>query len=150
VTDTTVPVSVGIGLVVGLLGSEFFGLAATGLVVPGYLALHLHDRMALLATLSVAFAAPGAIRGIATFTILHGRRRAAAMLLVGYLLGLLATGWSGLWGMADEHATIGLVIPGLIALGMDKQGIVETLSALTIASVLVRLVLIASGMELPT
>jgi hypothetical protein len=65
--------------VVGLLGSEFFGLAATGLVVPGYLALHLHDRMALLATLSVAFAALGAIRGIATFTILHGRRRAAAM-----------------------------------------------------------------------
>ena len=72
------------------------------------------------------------------------------MLLVGYLLGLLTGEWSGLWTATDEQATIGLVIPGLIALGMDKQGVVETLSALTVIAVLVRLVLLAGGAELPS
>ena len=35
------PLSIGIGLVVSLLFSEVFGLAAGGMVVHGYIALHL-------------------------------------------------------------------------------------------------------------
>ena len=145
-----VAVAVGLGLVLGVLGTELLGLAASGLVVPGYLALHLHEPKSLAATLAVAFATLGSVRFVSTFAIVHGRRRTAAMLLVGYLLGLLTGEWSGLWTATDEHATIGLVIPGLIALGMDKQGVVETLSALTVIAVLVRLVLLAGGAEVPS
>ena len=42
-----------------------------------------------------------------------------------------------------ELGVIGYIIPGLIALWFNRQGILPTLSALLITSVLVRLVLIA-------
>ena len=37
---------------------------------------------------------------------------------------------------------IGFIIPGLIANAMEKQGIIKTLSAMTVAAVLVRLILV--------
>jgi gamma-polyglutamate biosynthesis protein CapC len=44
-------------------------------------------------------------------------------------------------------AVVGFIIPGLIALWMDRTGPVLTLSPLIVASVVVRLVLIAFGLE---
>ena len=43
---------------------------------------------------------------------------------------------------AEEFTVIGYIIPGLIAIWIDRQGLVETLSALLTASVVVRLILI--------
>ena len=37
---------------------------------------------------------------------------------------------------------IGFIIPGLIAIWIDRQGIIETLAALITASVVVRLILV--------
>jgi len=141
-------VAVGLGLVVGLLCTELFGLASAGLIVPGYVALHLGQPKALATTLGVAFATVAIVRLLSVLLIVHGRRRSAATILVGYLLGMLVTAWFGPLGDGDDYATIGLVIPGLVALWMDRQGIVETLSAVTVVSVLVRLVLIVAGVEL--
>jgi hypothetical protein len=43
---------------------------------------------------------------------------------------------------------VGFIIPGLIAIWFDKQGVVETVSALLTASVVVRLLLILiTGLE---
>jgi hypothetical protein len=65
------------------------------------------------------------------------------MILVGYLVGM-AFRWGGGWlGAIDvELQVIGFIIPGLIALWLERQGIVETLGALLTASVVVRLILI--------
>ena len=44
---------------------------------------------------------------------------------------------------------IGYVIPGLIAIWMDRQGVIETLAALITSSVVVRLVLmLVFGVEM--
>jgi gamma-polyglutamate biosynthesis protein CapC len=68
------------------------------------------------------------------------------MILVGYLIGailryMVSSGAVDLPGSPDV-AMIGYIIPGLIAIWMDRQGLVETLSTLVTASVFVRLVLI--------
>nr|NIP87215.1 hypothetical protein [Planctomycetales bacterium] len=48
-----------------------------------------------------------------------------------------------------EFAVIGYIIPGLIAIWIDRQGLVETLCALITASVVIRLILIMIyGVEL--
>ena len=39
------PLSIGIGLAVSLLFSEIFGLAAGGMIVPGYIGLYLNHRI---------------------------------------------------------------------------------------------------------
>lgn len=145
-----VALSVGLGLVVGICCTEVFGLAATGLVVPGYVALHLQRPRALATTIAVALVTLATVHLASTFVLIHGRRRSAAMILVGYLLGMLATQWAGSWAGGDDYATVGLIVPGLIALSMDRQGVVHTLSAVTIVSVLVRLLLVVAGVEVPS
>ena len=138
-------ISVGIGLVLGLAASELLGLASGGLIVPGYLALYLLKPMQLLATFIVAFATLATARLIASFLIVHGRRRTALMILLGYLLGMLL-GEAGM--VTDQLTTIGFIIPGLIAIWMDRQGVPQTLSALFSVRVAVRLVLVIAGVEL--
>lgn len=140
-------VSVGIGLAVSLLFTELYGLASSGLIVPGYIALYLLQPWHILATLAVALATFGVVRLMSTFLIVYGRRRTALMVLLGYILGMMVsqTPWIG----PDDFTVIGFVIPGLIATWMDRQGIVQTLSSLTLSSVTVRLILILSmGTEL--
>ncbi|MEQ9321612.1 MAG: poly-gamma-glutamate biosynthesis protein PgsC [Polyangiaceae bacterium] len=143
----TLAISVGIGLVLGLIASELLGLASAGLIVPGYLALHLLQPWQLLSTFVVAFATLIVAKIVGSFLIVHGRRRTALMILLGYLLGMLVS-QSGLW--SDQITTIGFIIPGLIAIWMDRQGTLQTLSALAVVSVAVRLVLVIVGIELTT
>ena len=140
-------ISVGIGLVVGVLFTELFGIAPAGLIVPGYLALYLTDTKMLVGTLAVALVTLGVVRLVASFILLHGRRRTALMILLGYVLGMLVSQWSGSWGQPLE--TIGLIIPGLIAMWMDRQSVPHTLSSLFIVALTVRFVLILTvGVEL--
>ncbi len=141
------PISIGIGLAIGLLVSEVFGIASGGLIVPGYIALYLLRPFDLALTVGVAFATFGIVSVLGNFFIIFGRRRTALMILVGYLLGMGIRSWTGLF--AGEWDIIGYIIPGLIAVWMDRQGIVETLTAMSIVSVAVRLVLVLTlGTEL--
>jgi poly-gamma-glutamate biosynthesis protein PgsC/CapC len=142
--------SVGIGLAVSLLLSELFGLAAGGMIVPGYLALRLDDPLDVLLTVAAGFVTFAIVRTLSSFTIVYGRRRTVLMILIGYLVGVLVR-WSlmRLGAPATELQVIGFIIPGLIGIWLDRQGIVETVAALLTASVLVRLVLILTiGQEL--
>ncbi|HEX2223230.1 MAG TPA: poly-gamma-glutamate biosynthesis protein PgsC/CapC, partial [Thermoanaerobaculia bacterium] len=46
-----------------------------------------------------------------------------------------------------ELRVIGYIIPGLLAIWIDRQGLVETVSILLTAAVVVRLTLIVLGVE---
>ncbi len=136
--------SIGIGLAVSLLFSEGFGFAPGGLVVPGYIALFLTEPTFVLITLAAALLTFLVVRGLATLLIIYGRRRTVLMILIGYLAGiLLPTAVQGTAPTLEgDISVIGYIIPGLIAIWMDRQGPIETISALVVVSVLVRLVLI--------
>jgi poly-gamma-glutamate biosynthesis protein PgsC/CapC len=165
-------VSIAIGLVISLLFTELYGLSAGGMIVPGYLALHLHHPIPVLLTLLTAALTFGAVRLLSRFAIVYGRRRVVMMVLFGFLFGWLVRiiplgigSWMvGEWGSAAANApgpmeaafaaqtwgvfcVVGYIIPGLIALWMDRQGWVETWAPLLTSSVVVRLVLILIGME---
>lgn len=155
--------SIGVGLVVSLLFSELFGLAAGGLVVPGYIALYLTRPVDVAMTLAAALLTFFLVRIASTFVIVYGRRRTALMILVGYAVGVLlnaalasalesvsepalAVSDPLLYGMASnvalEAGVIGYIVPGLIAIWLDRQGVVPTLAALITSAVVVRLILI--------
>ncbi|MEM6655183.1 MAG: poly-gamma-glutamate biosynthesis protein PgsC [Planctomycetota bacterium] len=150
-----VSVAIGIGLAVSLVFSEVFGLAAGGMVVPGYISLYLDRPLHLALTIGCAFATYLIVRLLSTFVIIYGRRRTVAMILSGYLMrslfdllpvDQLLARFMTPEQLADPESSvirvIGFIIPGLIAIWMDRQGVVETLSALAAAAVVVRLVLI--------
>jgi poly-gamma-glutamate biosynthesis protein PgsC/CapC len=148
-------VAIGVGLAVSLLFSELFGLAAGGMVVPGYFALYLNRPVDILLTIVAALATYFVVHLMSTFVIVYGKRRTVLMILVGYLVRIAmntipfeTAGLVDLSG-ANEFKVIGYIIPGLIAIWIDRQGLVETLSALISASVVVRLILIlAFGAEM--
>jgi poly-gamma-glutamate biosynthesis protein PgsC/CapC len=153
--------SIGIGLAVSLLFSEMFGLAAGGMVVPGYIALYLNRPVDILLTIAASLLTYLAVHSMSTFIIIYGKRRTVLMIIIGYLVrGLMDQipfyaseplyQFSERFGTGSaDFAVIGYVIPGLIAIWMDRQGVIETLSALITSAVVVRLVLmLVFGMEL--
>lgn len=148
--------AIGIGLIVSLVFSELFGLAAGGMVVPGYVALYLNDPAAIASTLLVALASFGAVRLASRLFIIYGRRRTVSMIVIAFFLGMLlraapleaaAVSNTLAPGGLPLGQVVGFIIPGLIAIWFDRQGIIETSSVLITTAVLVRLVLILCGME---
>jgi len=137
------PVAIGIGLAVSLLFSELFGLAAGGMIVPGYIAMNLTRPVDVALTLGVALVAYAVVHALSSIVVLYGRRRTALMILFGFVAGAVVRLWMGTeLLMGEEFAVIGFIIPGLIAIWMERQGIVETVASLLTASVAVRLVLV--------
>lgn len=136
--------SIGMGLAVGLLFAELFGVAAGGMVVPGYIALYLGHPIDVLITVASALFCFGVVKLLSPFIILYGRRRTAIMILVGYLVTMsLRFVFPNLLGaLGGEFQIIGFIIPGLLAIWMDRQGVIETVSTLTVVSVIIRLILI--------
>ncbi len=137
-------ISVGIGLVISLLFAEWLGLTAGGIVVPGYIALFWNKPLQIVGTIIAALFALAVLKIISTRTFVYGRRRLVLTILLGFLFGSLlryVAAYSGLSHYVSLDP-IGYVIPGLLAYWMEKQGFVETISALVVASALVRFAII--------
>jgi gamma-polyglutamate biosynthesis protein CapC len=151
-------VAIGIGLAVSLLFSEVFGLAAGGMVVPGYFAMFLDQPVTIVLTVVASLMTFFIVHLLSTFIIIYGKRRTVLMILVGFLVGAfmdrLPYFLSGvpleisdrllvpMFGDTGAAQVIGYVIPGLVAIWMDRQGTIETLATLMSAAVVVRLILI--------
>ena len=142
--DTLVANAIGIGLLVSLVFSETMGLAAGGMVVPGYFALNLDHPLRVLTTLLLGLATFVVVRLMSNFIILFGRRRTVVIILVGFLLGAISHRLLSfeLVGETVELMAIGVIIPGLVGLWMDRQGVIETTATLLTSAVLVKLLLI--------
>lgn len=137
--------SIGIGLAISLLFSEMFGLAAGGMVVPGYIALSLSKPLDVVLTMATGIATFAIVHALSSIVIIYGKRRTVLMILVGYLLGVTVRILSPdalPFAAENNYQVIGYIIPGLIAIWFDRQGIIETASALVTSSVVVRLILI--------
>ena len=136
------PLSIGIGLGVSLLFTEVFGVAAGGMVVPGYFALNFSRPEDIAATLLVGLLTYVVVHGLSSVMVIYGRRRTALMILFGYLLGAGLRWASGgmVFGAETDFVVIGFIIPGLIAIWFDRQGVLTTMSSLVTASVVVRLI----------
>lgn len=132
---------IGIGIVVSLLYSEIFGVAPGGIIVPGYLALGITDPIMVGLTLGVSLLTFFIVRVLATVMIIYGRRRTVLMILISFLLGSLVRAGLGAGTPVGpfEIDVIGYIIPGLLAIWMDRQGIVTTASSAVTATVLTRL-----------
>lgn len=130
-----------LGVILSLVYTEVTGLSA-GLIVPGYLVLSLHSPLRLLSTLLVSLVAVGLCRLLSRVVILYGRRRFALLLLLTFALGYLG-GTLGL--LPGGVSVIGVLIPGIIAREIDRQGVRDTLLSLTVTTALLAAALLALG-----
>jgi len=139
-----IELAITLGLIFSLLSYEVFGLAAGGIVVPGYIALQLTHPDRLAGILIVSLLTYLIIKVLGNYTFLYGRRQMVLALLIGCLLANFSRYFLKLdFGSTTiELQAVGWVIPGLIAHWFGKQGVFKTLSVLFITSVLARLILI--------
>ncbi len=95
-----------------------------------------------IGTLLAGFISFSLIRLTAKHTLLYGRRRLILAILIGFIISVLFRQLGGRKVFHIRICPIGFVIPGLLGYWMDKQGILDTLSIMFIASVIIRLVII--------
>ncbi len=145
--------AVGIGMFLSLILTETIGLAAGGIVVPGYIALVLHDPVQVIATVLAGMITFLIVKLLSKYIIIYGRRLLIISILVGYLIAYFTrvSPVLNLNAFSMNIQTVGYVIPGLIAYWIARQGIIPTLSAMVIVSSLVRLIIIIvhNGVVLP-
>ena len=119
-----------VGVILSLIFAEKFGINPAGLVVPGYLALIFDQPIMLLSVLIISCLTYFIVsNGISKWVILYGRRKFAAMILTGMVIKFI---FDLLYPLTPfemvEVSGIGVVIPGIIANTIQKQGVVITLS----------------------
>ena len=142
-----------LGSVFSLLAYDLLGLAAAGIVVPGYLALELDQPGRVAGLFFVALATYGVNSLLGRFMLLYGRRQLVMSVLVGCVLAqslraALAGLPEGVVLFQSSRGAVGLeamgwVIPGLMAYWCTRQGVVRTFGALLLTAAMVRLTLIA-------
>ena len=132
------------GVLVSLLFIEVTGVSPAGLIVPGYLALSLQTPGRVVYTMAVALLAWGIARGLSRWMILYGRRRFAVLVMLSFFLNLLITR-SGV--LPYDPGMIGVLVPGIAAQELEKQGVVKTLAALAAVVGILILMMMAQGMR---
>ena len=132
-------ISIGLGIFLSLILSESLGVTAGGIIVPGYIALYLHEPIQVVVTFLVAILVWVIIQGMGKIMFLYGKRRIVLALILGFFFGYISRNFIYLSEDIGSVAVIGNIIPGLIANWMDRQGIIRTLSVVLLTSVMVKL-----------
>ena len=117
-------ITLGIGITVSMIYAWRTGLGSGGLVSAGLLALSWRVPWRISACLVVAlFLCPVLNRLVRRYG-LHGRTRIGSAMLLALFIRLIV-------GMFIKPVPwVGWVVPALVASDMQRQGIVETLSAI--------------------
>ena len=132
-------ISIGLAIFLSLILSESLGVTAGGIIVPGYIALYLHEPIQVVVTFLVAILVWVIIQGMGNVMFLYGKRRIVLALILGFFFGYISRNFIYLSEDIGSVAVIGNIIPGLIANWMDRQGIIRTLSVVLLTSVMVKL-----------
>jgi poly-gamma-glutamate biosynthesis protein PgsC/CapC len=154
-------------MVIGLILTESVGVTAGGIIVPGYIALHLHHPYLVAVTFLISLTSVLLLNILSRFMIIYGKRRFIFCILLAFFVGAVIRELPAYWLVKEdlyliqkfiiwlneslskltgyEMIFIGYLIPGLIASWMDRQGIVITISTIIITSSFINLMLIVVG-----
>lgn len=134
-----------VGVVVSLIYAERTGVIPAGIIVPGYLALVFDQVIFVTLILLLSFLTFLVVdRAIAPRVILYGRRRFVAMLAMGALFKLVFDAlYPGMPFEVYEFRGIGVIVPGLIANAIYRQGVPHTILSTLLLSGLTFLLVFA-------
>ncbi len=160
-----VGIAIGLGMVISLLLTESVGVTAGGLIAPGYIALSLHNPMAVIITFAISLITLLIVHLLSMKIIIYGKRRLVFCILIAFIIGFLVRDiplymniynpggdYGFVFSFLDSINTflskstsdmifIGYLIPGLIASWMDRQGVVLTVSTILLIASYINLIL---------
>jgi len=129
-----------LGVVTSTLFYELTGISPGGIVVPSYIALYFNDPSKILYTIFLAIISALTVKFLSNYMILYGRRKFAMCIVISFLLGVLIK-YINLeifvkynFYFFDKRA-IGIIIAGILASDIEKNGIIKTVTSLLIVSI---------------
>ncbi len=132
-----------LGVIVSMIFTELTGLSA-GLIVPGYLVLALHSPGRIAVTIIVASASVLSCRLASYRLILFGRRRFTFLILMTFILNWILSSANLL-----PFSVVGILMPGILAREIDRQGFLYAFLAVVTTTLLTALVLLVTLQKLP-
>lgn len=143
-----IEIAIGLGIILSLWLTEWLGVTAGGIIVPGYIAMYLHEPLRVIATFTISILVFLIVKGLSKFLLIYGKRRLVLSLLLGFFFGYISRNYLAVefQVLGWDFYTIGYIIPGLIASWMDRQGVARTISVILITASIVQLaVMLISG-----
>jgi len=140
-----VEIAIGIGIVLSLVLTETVGVTAGGVIVPGYIALYLHEPVRIFSTFIISYLVFLIVWILSKFMMIYGKRRLVLTLLLGFLLGLFTRFENNFHSYITniDFVVIGNIIPGLIANWMDRQGVLRTICTVLITASVTKLLIMS-------
>lgn len=117
-----------LGVILSLLFTEVTGILPAGLIVPGYLVLLIDLPQAIFLTFFISLLTYLIVNfGMSKVTILYGKRKFVAMIAVAVVLQLITYAILPFdYRYISGLAAVGIVVPGLLANTIQRQGIATT------------------------
>jgi poly-gamma-glutamate biosynthesis protein PgsC/CapC len=149
--DEFITVSLLIGVLISLGLTEVLGVSPGGMVVVGFLAPQLARPLGVLGTVATALVTYLIVRTLSRFLLVYGRRRLVLVLLVAVFVDALLGNLVGQRFAAASlgFASIGRIVPGLLANAFDGQGVPRTLGATALGLSITGLLLVVIAGVLP-
>ena len=125
-----------LGIVVSCVYILIFNVYPGGIIVPIYFSLYLNQPKRIIVTLLIAILASFLYQFFSHKLILFGRRRFVFIIILSSFLSLIVSLFltdfqSGL----SVYKSIGILIPGLLANNILRQGFMITMTALFTVSI---------------
>ncbi len=125
-----------VGTMLSLIYTEITGMLPAGLIVAGYIALMFEHPYTILVVLLISGLTYLIVNfGIARIVILYGRRKFVAMVTVGLIIKLLIDYTVPYLPYEFYIITgVGVIVPGIIANTIQRQGFMHTILSLALVS----------------
>lgn len=133
----TIRIAIAVGIAVSMRWYEKKNLSPGGVIVPGVVALYIFTKpLLIIYTIIVALGTYLIVKYISNYVVLFGRRRFSVVMLMSFVLVWVMEYLSGLTANSElEFRVIGFIIPGLISNEMERQGIPQTMLALSVTTI---------------
>lgn len=134
-----------IGIAISLIFSDITGIIPCGIIVPSYIALNLNNPKKLVYSFLIILLTIIVIKLLSKVCIIYGRRRFALMILTSYIINLIII---KLNIIPNNPGLVGVIIPGIIANQLEKQGFIVSILSLTFVVITISLIIMLFSIPL--
>lgn len=132
-----------LGVILSIAFYEITEISPGGLIVPAYFALYLDNTTKIILTVFISIITYLLLKILSNYTIIYGRRRFTICIILSFLIKTLLK-YFNIFILNENEiyflnvAIVGIIISGILAQEMDRNGIIKTLSSLFILSIFIK------------
>ena len=132
-----------LGVILSIAFYEITEISPGGLIVPAYFALYLDNPTKIILTVFISVMTYLLLKILSNYTVIYGRRRFTVCIILSFLIKT-SLKYFNIYILNENEiyffniAIVGIIISGILAQEIDRNGVIKTLSSLIILSVFLK------------